>query len=113
MGSSSKRARRTQRAQESLGRGASSPEQERDSNMDSEVNMEGDQEVLFPPKKRDDVIIPPTTQKVLEVPDCTVGSVTSWVITFIWTTVEIIKVPFVPVFCPLLGTCGRQRRSSV
>ena len=79
MGSSSKRARRRRRAQESLERGASRPEQEKDSNMDSEVDMEGDQEVLFPPKKRDDVVIPPTTQKVLEVPDCTVGSVTSMV----------------------------------
>ena len=45
----------------------------------AEVDMEGDHEVLFPPKRRDDVVIPPTTQRVLEVPDCAVGSVTNMV----------------------------------
>ena len=78
MGTFGKRARRRQRAQESLERGDSHPEQGKDNNMDSEVDMEGDHEVLFPPKKRD-VVIPPTTQRVLEVPDCTVGSVTNMV----------------------------------
>ena len=79
MGSSSKRARRRQRAQESLERGASHPEQGKDNNVDSEVEMEGDHEVLFPPKRQDDVVIPQSTQRVLEVPDCAVGSVTNMV----------------------------------
>ena len=79
MGSSSKRARRRQRAQESLERGASHPEQGQDNNVDSEVEMEGDHEVLFPPKRQVDVVIPQSTQRVLEVPDCAVGSVTNMV----------------------------------
>ena len=79
MGTLGKRARRRQRAQESLERGASHPEQGKDSNVDSEVDMEGDHEVLFHPKRRDDVVIPPTTQRVLEVPDYAVGSVTNMV----------------------------------
>ena len=49
MGSSSKRARRRQRAQESLERGASHSGQEKGNNVDSEVEIEGDHEVLFPP----------------------------------------------------------------
>ena len=55
MGTLGKRARRRQRAQESLERGDSHPEQGKDSNVDSEVDMEGDHEVLFPPKKSDNI----------------------------------------------------------
>ena len=33
----------------------------------------------FPPKTQDDVVIPQSPQRVLEVPDCTVGSVTNMV----------------------------------
>ena len=77
MGTLGKRARMRQRAQESLEREASHPDQGKDSSVESEVDMEGDHEILFPPKRRDDVVIPPTTQRVLEVPDCTVGSVTN------------------------------------
>ena len=72
MGTLGKRARRRQRAQESLERGDSHPDQGKDSNVDSDIDMEGDHEVLFPQKKGE-------TQRVLEVPDCTVGSVTSMV----------------------------------
>ena len=79
MWTAGKRARRRQRAQESLERGASHPGQGRNNNVDSEVEMEGDHEVLFPPKTQDDVVIPPSPQRVLEVPDCAVGSVTNMV----------------------------------
>ena len=41
MGSSSKRARRRQRAQESLERGASHPGQGKENNVDSEIEIEG------------------------------------------------------------------------
>ena len=62
MGTLGKRARRRHRAQESLERGASHPEQGKDSNVDSEVDMEGDHEVLFPPKRhasRETVVLDP------------------------------------------------------
>ena len=52
MGSSSKRARRRQKAQESLERGASHSKQVKGQNLDSDVEEEGDHEVLFPPKTR-------------------------------------------------------------
>ena len=55
MGSSSKIARRRQRAQESLERGASHSGQEKGNNVDSEVEIEGDHEVLFPPRTHDNV----------------------------------------------------------
>ena len=70
MGTLGKRARRRQRAQESLEKGDSHPDQGKDTNVDSDIDM--DHEVLFPQKKGE-------TQRVLEVPDCTVGSVTSMV----------------------------------
>ena len=48
--------------------------------MDSEIEEEeGDHEVLFPPKTRESVATPPSPKRVLEVPGCGVGSVTSMV----------------------------------
>ena len=79
MGSSSKRARRRQRAQESLERGASHSGQEKGNNVDSEVGIEGDHEVLFPPRTQDNVGTPQSPKRVLEVPYCAVGSVTNMV----------------------------------
>ena len=55
MGTLGKKARRRQRAQESLERGDSHSDQGKDSNVDSEIDMEGDHEVLFPPKKSDNI----------------------------------------------------------
>ena len=48
MGSSSKRARRRQRAQESLERGASHSGQGKDNNVDSEIEIEGTIRFCFP-----------------------------------------------------------------
>ena len=79
MGSSSKRARRRQKAQESLERGASHSGQGKGNNVDSDVEVEGDHEVLFPPKTQDNVGTPQSPKRVLEVPDCVVGSVTNMV----------------------------------
>ena len=47
--------------------------------MDSEIELEGDHEVLFPPRTQDNVVTPQSPKRVLEVPDCAVGSVTSMV----------------------------------
>ena len=47
--------------------------------MDSEVEIEGDHEVLFPPRTQDNVGTPQSPKRVLEVPDCAVGSVTNMV----------------------------------
>ena len=79
MGSSSKRARRRQKAQESLERGASHSGQGKGNNVDSDVEVEGDHEVLFPPETQDNVGTPQSPKRVLEVPDCAVGSVTNMV----------------------------------
>ena len=79
MGSSSKRARRRQRAHESLQRGASHSGQGKGNNVDTEIEVEGDHEVLFPPRTQDSVVRPPSPNRVLEVPDCAVGSVTNMV----------------------------------
>ena len=79
MGSSSKRAQRRQRAQEALEKGASHSGQQKGNNVDSEVEMEGDHEVLFPPRTQDNVGTPQSPKRVLEVPDCAVGSVTNMV----------------------------------
>ena len=79
MGGSSKRARRRRKSQESLERGASHSGQGKENNLDSDVEVEGDHEVLFPPKTQDNVGTPQSPKRVLEVPDCVVGSVTSMV----------------------------------
>ena len=69
MGTTGKRARRRQKAQEWLEKGASHPEQNRDTDMESEVE----------------------TEKVLEVPDCAVGSVTHMVKTLNDAIVAVSK----------------------
>ena len=79
MGGSSKRARRRQKAQESLERGASLSGQGKGNNLDSDVEIEGDHEVLFPPKTQANMETSQSPKRVLEVPDCVVGSVTSMV----------------------------------
>ena len=62
MGSSSRRARRRQRAQESLEKETSHLDPLRSpvkrSKPDSDRDEEEDHEVLFPPRKQDTVIIP-------------------------------------------------------
>ena len=60
MGSSSKRARRRQKAQESLEREASHSKQVKGHKLDSDTEEEGDHEVLFPPKTRESVVTPPS-----------------------------------------------------
>ena len=79
MGSSSKRARRRQKAQESLEREASHSKQVNKPQPDSDTEEEEDHEILFPPKKRETVLTPPSPRRVLEVSDCGVTSVTSMV----------------------------------
>ena len=80
MGSSSGRARRRRKAQELLEREASHFQQVKRQNVDSEIEEEeGDHEVLFPPKTRESVATPPSPKRVLEVPGCGMGSVTSMV----------------------------------
>ena len=79
MGSSSKRARRRQKAQKSLEREASHSKQVKGQNLDSDIEEEGEHEVLFPPKTRESVVTSPSPNRVLEVPDCGVISVTSMV----------------------------------
>ena len=80
MGSSSGRARRRRKAQELSEREASHFQQVKRHNVDSEIEEEeGDHEVLFPPKTRESVATPPSPKRVLEVPDCGMGSVTSMV----------------------------------
>ena len=69
MGTTSKRARRRQKAQEWLEKGASHHEQNRDTDIESEVE----------------------TEKVLEVPDCAVGSVTHMVRTLNDAIVAVSK----------------------
>ena len=69
MGTTGKRARRRQKAQEWLEKGASHPEQNRDTDIESEVE----------------------TEKVLEVPDCAVGSVTHMVKTLNDAIVAVSK----------------------
>ena len=77
MGSSSKRARRRQKAQESLEREASHSKQVKEQKLDSEMEEEEDNEVLFNTKTRGSVRTPPSPNRVLEVPDCGIVSVTS------------------------------------
>ena len=79
MGSSSGRARRRRKAQESLEREASHSKQVKRPQPDSDTEEEEDHEILFPPKKRETVVTPPSPKRVLEVPDCGVTSVTSMV----------------------------------
>ena len=80
MGSSSRRARRRQLAQESLEKEAShsdpqrSPVKRSKPDSDQEEEEEEDHEVLFPPRKQDTVIIPSSPGRVLEVPDCDVAN---------------------------------------
>ena len=76
MGSSSKRARRRQKAQESLEREVSHSKQVKRPQPDSDPEEEEDHKILFPPKKRETVVMPPSPRRVLEVPDCGVTSVT-------------------------------------
>ena len=47
--------------------------------LDSDVEEEGDHEDPFSPKTRENVGTPQSPKRVLEVPDCVVGSVTSMV----------------------------------
>ena len=83
MGTTGKRARRRQKAQEWLEKGDSHPEQKKNTEMDSEVDSEVEShEVMFPSEK---------TQKVLEVPECTVGSVTHMVKTLNDAIVAVSK----------------------
>ena len=75
MGTTGKRARRRQKAQEWLERGDSHPEQKENTEMDLEVETENIE----------------SSQKVLEVPDCTVGSVTHMVKTLNDAIVAVSK----------------------
>ena len=75
MGTTGKRARRRQKAQEWLERGDSHLEQKKNTEMDSEVETENIE----------------SSQKVLEVPDCTVGSVTHMVKTLNDAIVAVSK----------------------
>ena len=70
MGSSSKRARRRQKAQESLEREASHSKQVKRPQPDSDPEEEEDHAILFPPRKRETVVMPSSPGRVLEVPDC-------------------------------------------
>ena len=79
MGSSSGRAQRRRKAQESLEREASYSKQVKRLQPDSDTEEEEDHEILFPPKKRETVVTPPSPRRVLEVQDCVVSSVTSMV----------------------------------
>ena len=79
MGSSSKRARRRQKAQESLERGASHSKQVKDNKVDSDTEEGEDHEILFHQKTQESVMTPPTPNRVLEVPDCAIVGVTSMV----------------------------------
>ena len=79
MGSSSKRAQRRQKAQESLEREASHSKQVKRPQPDSDTEEEEDHEIMFPPKKQETVVAPPSPRRVLEVPDCGVTSVASMV----------------------------------
>ena len=75
MGSSSKRARRRQKAHESLEREASHSDPQRSPvkrpKPESDQEEEEDHEVLFPPRKQ--VTVPSSPRTVLEVPDCDVA----------------------------------------
>ena len=79
MGSSSKRAQRRQKAQESLEREASHSKQVKEKKVDSDTEEEEDHEVLFHPKTQESVRTPPSPNRVLEVPDCGIVGVTSMV----------------------------------
>ena len=80
MGSSSKRARRRQKAQESLEREASHSKQVKEKKKkDSDTEEEEDHEVLFHPKTQESVRTPPSPNRVLEVLDCGIVGVTSMV----------------------------------
>ena len=79
MGSSSKRARMRQKPQESLERGASHSKHVKEQKVDSDTEEEEDHEVLFPPNARENVRTPLSPDRVLEVPDCGMVSVTSMV----------------------------------
>ena len=73
MGSSSKSARRRQKAQESLGREASHSNPVMRPKPDSDPEEEDDHEILFPPRKQETVVMPSSPGRVLEVPDCDVA----------------------------------------
>ena len=70
MGSSSKRVRRRQKAQELLEREASHSNPGKRPQPDSDPEEEEDHEILFPPRKRETVVLPSSPGRVLEVPDC-------------------------------------------
>ena len=74
MGGSSKRARRKQKAQESLEREAShsNPVKRTKPDSDPEEEEEDDHEILFPPRNRETVVMPSSPGRVLDVPDCDV-----------------------------------------
>ena len=75
MGGSSKRARRRQKAQESLEREAShsNPVKRTKPDSDPEEEEEDDHEILFPPRNRETVVMTSSPGRVLEVPDCDVA----------------------------------------
>ena len=89
MGTAGKRARRRQKAQEWLERGDSHLEQKKNTEMDSEAETEESHEVVFPSENINGAA--PSTQKVLEVPECTVGSVTHMVKTLNDAIVKVSK----------------------
>ena len=70
MGNSSKRARRRQKAQESLEREASHSNPVKRPQPDSDPEEEEDHEILFPPRKRETVVMSSSPGRVLEVLDC-------------------------------------------
>ena len=73
MGSSSKRARRRQKAQESLERETSHSNPVKRPTPDSDPEEEDYHEILFPPRKQETVVMPSSPGRVLEVPDCDVA----------------------------------------
>ena len=64
MRSSSKRARRRQKAQESLERGTSHSKQVKDNKMDSDTEEGEDQKILFHPKTQESVMTPPSPNRL-------------------------------------------------
>ena len=75
MGGLNKRARRKQKAQESLEREAShsNPVKRTKPDSDPEEEEEDDHEILFPPRNLETVVMPSSPERVLEVPDCDVA----------------------------------------
>ena len=72
MGSSSKRSKIRQKAQESLEIEASHSNPVKRPKPDSDPEEEEDHGILFPPRKQETVVMPSSPGRVLEVPDCDV-----------------------------------------